>query len=255
MPFELKDGITLSISLAAFGLSSLSFFQKRAESIQNLRKRLTEILKELSELTLKDATFRSLQNKDSYPPNYVGLLSDQRRFFVREAATLAETAGIDVSAHEKNLIAMTFDSIDFAEDAEHFFKSATEGDSSQIDRGLSWRNYGRFLYQQGSFDEGAKAFENAIEAFTTDDERSRYYRVTTYTRWAEATKATTGNWAARKQGRMLIMKAWNEAFDLRPFRRRENELARIGELAASYGLPVPENQRFKEDEFKTDTKR
>jgi len=151
VPFPFKDSFTLVISGAALAMSTLAYFQKRQESTQSLRKRLTDIMKELSDLTLKHATFKSLLDKSGYPPNYVGLLADQRRFFVREAATLADALGNEVSPHEKNLIAMTFDSIDLVEDADRFFESAAHMDGTPVDRGLAWRNYGRFLYTKRYF--------------------------------------------------------------------------------------------------------
>jgi hypothetical protein len=82
---ETRDWITLVASFLALMFSLLGYFQKNRETKQALRKQLTDTLKELSELNLKDATFRSLEDKKNYPPNYIGLLADQRRFFVRQA--------------------------------------------------------------------------------------------------------------------------------------------------------------------------
>jgi hypothetical protein len=229
MPFELKDGITLAISVAAFTISSLGYFQKRTESKQVLRKQLTDVLKELAELNLKVASFQALEKKDGYPSNYTGLISDQRRFFVRQAAGLSDVLGDRmVSPHEKNLIAGTFDNMDYVEEAARFFKSAAEN-SSGIDRGLALRNYGRFLYNQGLFADGEKQFNDSIAAFAGSDDRNCYYRCTTYQRWAEI----EFNRRSVERAKQLLDLAKTETEIFKNTRRKESEQKQIDSLMAA----------------------
>jgi tetratricopeptide (TPR) repeat protein len=232
-PFATKDVVTLALSALALAVALFSYFQKKAESTQGLRKRLTDVLKELSDLNLKDATFRSLEKKEGYPPNYIGLLADQRRFFVREGALLSDSLGTRVSPHEKNLIAQTFDNMDYIEDADRFFRSAAENSPPGIERGLAMRNYGRFLYRQGLFAGGKNKFDQAIAAFSGEDDRSRFYRNSTYVRWAESEFNENEDPIKAKA---LLEKAIVEASNLKSSRRRQRELKEIEKAASAMNL-------------------
>lgn len=237
MMFEsVKDSAALAISAVALSVSLFSYFQKKRESTQGLRKRLTDVLKELSDLNLKDATFRSLEKKDGYPPNYIGLLADQRRFFVREAASLSDQLGNLVSPHEKNVIAQTFDNMDYVEEADRFFLSAAENSAPGVERGLALRNYGRFLYSQGLLEQGRDRFLEAIAAFSGDDDRSRYYRLSTYVRWAESEFNERTN---SIETNLLLDKARAEASQFKSQRRRERELGEVERATLSMSRSGP----------------
>ena len=75
------------VSLVALAFSFLSYRQKDKEGKLGLRKQLTEILEKLTNLNVEDAKARS-QSED-YPLNYTGIINDNRRFLVRQAAYLA----------------------------------------------------------------------------------------------------------------------------------------------------------------------
>lgn len=185
MLFEPKDIATTAIGVAALTLSLVNYFQKRGETKQTLRKQLTDALKDLVELNLKATTFKSVDKKDGYPKNYLSLIGDQRRFLVRQAASLSDTLGNLVNTHEKIIIASTFASMDYVEDAERLFESAVATSAVGVDRGLALRNYGRFLYEQLEFEEAESKYAEAIIAFRGDDDRSRFYRCATFRQWAE----------------------------------------------------------------------
>ncbi len=226
--WEPKDTITTTFSVAAFAVSMVSIIQKVLETRQTRRKQLTDVLKELSELNLKNATFQSLENRDGYPQNYTALIGDQRRFFVRQAAGLSDLLGNKfVSSHEKNLIAITFAELDYFEEASRFFRSAAEYCPPGVERGLALRNLARFLYMRGTFDEGQQRYETAISAFQSIGDASAYYRTTTYYRWAEAARDFKRD---HPQALWASDRAIEEANRIKNEKRKGEEIGRIDVL-------------------------
>jgi hypothetical protein len=231
--WETKDTITATFSAVAFAVSIVNFAQKVLETRQARRKQLTDVLKELSELALKNATFQSLEKKDGYPQNYAGLIGDQRRFFVRQAAVLSDSLGNKfVSSHEKNLIAATFADLDYSEEASRYFRSAADCPPG-LERGLALRNLGRFLYMQGAFKEGQQRYEGAIAAFQGGNDVNDvfvYYRTTTYYRWAEAARDFKHD---TSEALRASEKAMEEVSRIKNEKRKRQEIERIAELQKS----------------------
>src|SRR5438105_154091 len=120
-----KDWITLLASLSALIFSSLTFRQKKGEGQLLLRKQLTELLEKLSELNTEISKYRIAQSKkDEYPPNYIGLMNDQRRLLVRQADFISSKIPKLIANYEYLIIAGAFDGIDQTELAEKYFELA-----------------------------------------------------------------------------------------------------------------------------------
>jgi tetratricopeptide (TPR) repeat protein len=183
--FQPKDWTTLVVSTFALVFSVVTLRQKAGEARLARREQLTDLLQKLSELNTEVSTYRFLREakKDEYPPNYVGLINDQRRFLVRQAAFVAAKIKRLVSPYEYLIIAGGFDSIDDTYQAEHFYQLATKT-KDQIDRGIAIRGYGRYLFNRGRMEEARQYYLLALEAFKGDSDHLRHARADTYERWA-----------------------------------------------------------------------
>jgi tetratricopeptide (TPR) repeat protein len=182
--FQPKDWTTLLVSTFALVFSILSLRQKAGEGRLVLRKQLTDLLEKLSELNIEVAKFRFIrEKKDEYPPNYIGLLNDQRRFIVRQAAFVASRIRNLVSPYEYLVLAGGFDSIDDTYQAERLYKLASRT-NDQIDRGIAIRGYARYLFNRGRIEESRQQYSKAVECFKGDSDHLRHHRGDTYERWA-----------------------------------------------------------------------
>jgi tetratricopeptide (TPR) repeat protein len=179
--FEAKDWVTLGASLSAFIFALISYRQKASEASQARRKQLTDVLQKLSDLNTEMAKFRAA--KEGYPSNYIAFINDQRRFLLRQAAYISRSIGRLVSPYEYLLIATASDDLNYVEEAERYFKLAT-GAKYSIDRAIAVRGYARFLFRQGNPEEARKNFKQALDSFTGETDRHKFYRGETYERWA-----------------------------------------------------------------------
>ena len=222
-----KDWVTLIASLSAFVFSFLAYLQKTAETKQSRRKQLTDTLKELSEINMKDSTFRATRDKDNLPKNYVAILSDQRRFLVLQASSLAEDLGDNVSPHEHVLIAAAFDAIDFVEDAERHYRAALKLKQNSIDEGMALRSYARFEFRQGQFEASRANYQKATMTFSGAADRLRQYKVETYRRWAELEFKVARD---PQESLRLLHDAIQESENFQDEDRRETEVKRTEDL-------------------------
>lgn len=219
--FAIKDWITFTASAFALFISILSFRQKASESRLALRKQLTDLFEKLTSLNTEFAKFRA--DTDDYPPNYPGLLSDQRRFLVRQAAFIASKIRPLVSPFEYLLLAGGHDDINDWSQAEHFFRLAISTASDAIDRGIATRGYGRYLYGHGRLDEARDRFAEALKSFEGAADRVRVFRADTLERWAGHER----EWANDKEANRLLEEAIAEYRQLEHPVRRRNEIERV----------------------------
>jgi tetratricopeptide (TPR) repeat protein len=231
---DVKDWITLAASMSAFVFSIVSYSQKHSDARQAQRKQLTDLLKEIADMNLKADTFRALKDKSSYPPNYIGLLADQRRFLARQAASLTRAIPNLVGSFEFLLIAGAFQAIDYVEEAETFFEQAASQAKTLVEKGIAVRGYGRFLFDQLRLDEARAKFQTSINTFSNPNETVRFYQVDTYIRWAEHER-DIGSGKARD----LLERARVDATEFEHARRRSLLLERIDSVAKTLGDSKP----------------
>src|SRR5262249_2040551 len=134
--------------------------------------------------------------REEYPPNYLGLIADQRRFLVRQAEFVSRKIGGLVSPYEYLVIAGAFDAGGDTEQAERFFGRGINQADNAPDPGMAMRGFARYLFARGQVDEGRAQYERAIAAFAGDTDRWRFYRGNTYERlasqeheWRDAARA------------------------------------------------------------------
>lgn len=218
---QAKDWITLTVSACAFIVSVLSYYQKAGESRLALRKQLTDLFEKLTAINTEFAMYRA--KKDEYPAGYPGLLGDQRRFLVRQAAFIATKIRHLVSPFEYLLLAGGHDDINDWSQAERYFELAISTSSDPIDRGIAIRGYGRYLYNHGRLDEARKKFSEAVKSFEGTSDRFRVFRADTFERWSDHER----EWIETFEADRLLQQALMEYEQLDNPARKAHEVDRL----------------------------
>lgn len=232
---EAKDWITLTFSAFALLISVLSFLQKSKDSRLALRKQLTDLCEKLTLLNTEAAKFEAKPN--DYPSGYTGMLNDQRRFFVRQAAFIADEIPDLVSPFEYLLIAGGLDDINDWGQAEEFFRLAKSTATNSIDRGLAMRKYGRYLYGHGKRELAREELGKALECFGGSTDRVRVFRANTLIRWHEDEIGwTTDNSEALR----LLEQAEHEYQQLNNSLHRDREVDHVRALISKLKTPSRE---------------
>jgi len=220
-----KDWITLIASLSAFAFSLLSYWQKSAEGKIGLRKQLTDLIEKLTDISTEAAKYFGLpmsKREADYPPNYVRLKNDQRRFMVRQAEFLSRRIRRLVSPYEHLVIAGAFDSIDDTVRAEEFYQRASRA-KDLLDRGIAIRGYARYLFNRGRPSEGRQKYKEAVRVFAGESDYLRMYRADTYERWASQER----EWGDPTASLQLLRHAIEEYSRLDNPSRRDHEVGRV----------------------------
>lgn len=220
-----KDWITLIASLSAFTFSALSYWQRSGDSKIGIRKQLTDTIQRLTDINTSVAKYHALSKAKrdlEFPPNYVRLLNDQRRFLVRQAEFLSRRIRPLVSPFECLLIASAFDEIDDTIRAEEFFRRACDA-ADAIDRGIALRGHGQYLLARGRTDEGNGKFEASLQSFAGDSDHLRIYRAQTCERWAVQARGYGDDAVCER----LLMRAVAEYAKLDHASRRDHEVDRV----------------------------
>jgi len=212
------------VSLVALAFSFLSYRQKDKEGKLGLRKQLTEILEKLTNLNVEDAKARS-QSED-YPLNYTGIINDNRRFLVRQAAYLAMQLDTRVSPYEYRIIADGFSSIHDVFEAGKFYEMGIQTAPVGFDKAIILRAYARFLFREGRRDDATRFFEKSLAEVSGSSDRAIYHRMECYERWA-ALEGDVENLISQID---LLSKAAAEAERYSEKSRRKKEYDRINTL-------------------------
>lgn len=182
--FAFKDVLTLVVSFCALGLSVQSYFQRKAENRIGLRKQLTDMLEKLTDLNAEIAKYRSLKSKDGFPDNYPGILNDQRRFFARQAAYLANRIQALTSPYEYLVIAASLNEVEAVDQAEEYFRKALKMKNTPMEAARISRAYAQFLFGQGRPEEARIQFSRAESQVEGRSDVEIAFRGNTYERWA-----------------------------------------------------------------------
>jgi hypothetical protein len=226
---EPKDWITLCASMSALGVSLLSYWQRSGEGKFALRKQLTDIFEKLTSLNIEAQKFRA--DGSGYPPNYLRLLNDQRRFFVRQASYITRRIRSLVTPYEYLLIAGGFDDIDDPDQAEYYYRLAIDSAAQAMDRGIALRGYGRYLFSQGldRLGDARRYFQRSAEAFSESNDRHVVYRADTYERWSNLER----EWGHTEEATKHLRRAATEFGQLSNPGRRRLELERLRTVMAA----------------------
>lgn len=170
--------LPIAISTLALVVSLVGNRQKIRDTQISLRKQLTELLEKLTDLNLEREKARALNT--SLPQNYFGLLNDQRRFFVRQAAFLADRVETQVSPYEYRLLADGFVDIDDVFEAEKYFKLGIQRTKNPFEKTIMLRGYARLLAIEGRWDEARESFQAALHQAVGNTDRQIFYRSECY---------------------------------------------------------------------------
>lgn len=178
-----KDAATLIFSFAAFIISAWTFLQKRGEAKSALRKQLTDMIEKLHDLNVENAKSNDEKLGLQYPKHFGRLLSDQRRFLVRQAKYIGEQIPNLVSPYELMVIAIGLDEIDDAPEAKKWFLRALAKADSEFDEVIVRRQFGRTLFRSGQIEDAREQFELASKVFKGNSDREMIYAGDTFERW------------------------------------------------------------------------
>jgi hypothetical protein len=197
---------------------------------------------ELTDLNTEGSKYDSLKDKTGYPGNYRGLINDQRRFHVRQAAYLTKRVPELVSPYEYLVIGGSFSDVEDIETAEQFYQRASRSPSRQherespdetFDQVIALRGYARFLFLQARLEEGRQKFHEALLLLPKTSETTLHQRGDTYERWAR----TECDFGEATQYVPLLRSAISEYESLKLQRRRQQEIARVaGEISTIESL-------------------
>jgi tetratricopeptide (TPR) repeat protein len=229
---SVKDIAPIVISVLAFVISALSFFQKTNEANVSLRKQLTDILEKLHETNVESVKANDRKFRDNYPQNYGRLVSDRRRFLIRQAKYIAEQIPILVSPYELMFIAVGLEDIDDAPEAEKWFQSAIRKASTEFDKVIVRRQYGRCLFRNGQAADARQQYKVALTILKSTTDRHLVYQGDTYERWA----GMEADYGDADEARKLFDLAILEYEKIRTDGIRERQLQRVNELSARLGL-------------------
>jgi hypothetical protein len=226
-----KEWLTLAVSFSALAVSFLSFRQRATETTLGLRKQLTELLEKLTTLNKEEAVFRYLRDTPKgkeYPPGYVGLLNDQRRFFVRQAEFVSRRVKKFVSPYEYLVLAGAFAAIDDTVQAERFFEKAAKA-PDLVDRSIAIRGYARYLFSRGQIADGRTRYQEALRILVGDSEHLKSRRADTYERWGTQER----EWGSPEGADRLLALAVREYSGIANPERRRYEIDRVQRLIAA----------------------
>jgi tetratricopeptide (TPR) repeat protein len=223
-----KDVATIAVSTLAFGISVLTLSQKTNESKVGLRKQLTDILEKLHETNVENTKANDPNFRSSYPQNYGRLISDRRRFLVRQAKYISEQIPILVSPYEMMFIAVGLEDIDDASEADKWFQRAIRKASTEFDKVIVRRQYGRSLFRNGQFVDAREQYKAALNIFRHTSDKHLIYQGDTYERWA-GMEADCGD---PREASRLYDRAILEYERIRADGLRERQLQRAREASA-----------------------
>jgi tetratricopeptide (TPR) repeat protein len=218
--WQTKDTVTLVASIIALVFSIITLYQKKLDKNAAMRKQLTDTLEKLTMLNIENEKFNI--DKTGFPTNYAGLLNDQRRFFVRQAAAIAKEITGLVYPFEWSIIAWSYNRIDETEEAGEFFQLAMKNAKTAIDKGLANRSYAVFLSQEKSREDAAPYFTKALKELAGNNDRLISYRAETYKRWANTFEKNT-----KTLYNSFLLKAIEELRSLANKQRSEAEIATL----------------------------
>ncbi len=157
--------------------------RKKGEAKGAIRKQLTDIIEKLHDVNIENAKANDKKLGEQYPRNYGRLLSDQRRFLVRQAKYNAEQIPKLVSPYELMVIAVGLEEIDDAPEAEKWFRKAVSKAFNEFDEIIIRRQFGRALFRVGQIDDARKQFQLASEVRKGTTDRQIIYNGDTFERW------------------------------------------------------------------------
>lgn len=227
-----KDAATLIFSLAAFTLSAWTFMQKQGEAKGALRKQLTDIIEKLHDLNVESSKSTDEKLGQQYPKNFGRLLSDQRRFLVRQAKYISEQIPRLVSPYELMVIAVGLDEIDDGSEAKKWFARATAKADNPFDEVIVRRQLARALFRSDQITEAREQFLHASKVLRGVSDREIIYTGDTFERWARL----EADYGSQTQASQLLQAAKQEYSRIAAEGLRKRQMDRLAAFVAPPAL-------------------
>lgn len=188
---ETKDIISLSLSIAAFGLSIYATITAQKKSIderqRTLRGQLTDVLGKVTALQLEAAKLQhEAKNDQEYLLTVRNVLGQQNGFLLDQAVFISGQIPTLVTTYELNTIALANAEAGNLLLAETYYKKAIDVAPNSLYKSQATRSYAAFLYPQGRLKEGREQFRKALDLIKGEDNLDRATNGYTYQMWALA---------------------------------------------------------------------
>jgi tetratricopeptide (TPR) repeat protein len=187
---ETKDIITIALSSAAFCFSIasfiLSFKQKSMEGRYSLRKSLTDVVSEISNVNIAFAQL-DIDHPNSADQKVVAFrrnYNDQRRYLAYHGAFLAEQIPDLVNDIDCLLIGGAFRASGNFDCAENYYNLAVSKSVNNSVKMNNIRALARYYFVQGNAALGRKYYQEALQLDIPDTDSVRQVVADTYMLWA-----------------------------------------------------------------------
>jgi tetratricopeptide (TPR) repeat protein len=185
-----KDFITIVLAGLAFFFSIASFiltFRQRAiEDQRNTRKALTDVIAELSKVSLafNQLDFEHPGSTERSVVNFRRTYNGQRRYLANHGEFLAEQIPSLTTDVDCVTLASAFDSAGDFVRAQKYFELSVNKSPTNIIRVWNLRGLARFWFNQGNAPRGRKIYEESLQLTLPDIDRVRQSVADTYLLWA-----------------------------------------------------------------------
>lgn len=184
---DIKDKITLTLSISAFCLSIYANVNSEKKSVderqRTIRGQLTDVLGKLTSLQLEAAKLKHEAKDQEYLSSVSGVLGQQNGFLLDQAVYLSEQIPDLVTTYELNTIALAnFNAGNYLV-AEKYYKKAIDLAPNDLYKSLAVRSYAASLYPQGRLKDGRENFRKALE-LRGEDNMVKSTNGFTYQMWA-----------------------------------------------------------------------
>jgi tetratricopeptide (TPR) repeat protein len=187
---ELKEIIVVAISSLALFVSIINFWlsykQRSNENHRGIRKSLSEILGELTEVSITRHKL-DIEYPDSTDKIVVlrRMYNSQRRYLASHAEYLADQIPKLITDIDYNLLAGAYHAIGDYSKTQHYWELCVEKSPSNVIRALNLRGYARFLFALKHVDMGRQKFVEALNLLKPDTDPSLRERADTYAMWSK----------------------------------------------------------------------
>lgn len=231
----IKDPAAVIISSLALIVAALGYFQRSVETHIAKRKQLSDALLGLTQVNLELEKSRAASDALRTFSPIVGILNDQRRNLVRQAAFLIDRLPSDVSTPEFLTLAWAFNGIDDAFEAERSFIRAVAAASDDINRCIALRSYARFIFAESDFEGGRGLYRRAVAVVSSPTDRQRHYYGETLERWA----VQEVEWGDPKRAAELLAEAVEKYDSISNPTMQNRAIVRANELRALHQIEGP----------------
>jgi tetratricopeptide (TPR) repeat protein len=231
----IKDPAAVIISSLALIVAALGYLQRSFETRIAKRRQLSDALLGLTQVNLELEKTRSASDAVRTFSPIVGILNDQRRNLVRQAAFLIDRLPSDVSTPEFLTLAWAFNAIDDAFEAERSFIRAVAVAPDDINRCIALRSYARFTFAEGDFEGGRGLYRRAVAVVSSPIDRQRHYYGETMERWA----VQEAEWGDPERAAALLAEAVEKYRSISHPTMQDRNIARANELRTLHQIEEP----------------